>query len=166
MRLANYTQYNYTIISMLALENIIIYGVLFLVLLLVIWAILTEIRLRKFFAGKNGQSLESVIRDLEKELGRLGGAKENIEKNLSHIEKSLRRCVQGVGIVRFNAFADSGGNQSFAIALINEAGDGVIISSLYSREKVSVFAKPIINNKSEFELTEEEKEAIKRARLS
>ena len=59
--------------------------------------------------------------------------------------------------MRFNPFKDVGGNQSFAIAIVNEDGDGIVLSSLYSRERMSVFAKQIKKGISEVELTEEEK---------
>jgi hypothetical protein len=67
--------------------------------------------------------------------------------------------------IRFNPFPDQGSNQSFAIGLLNEEKDGVVISSLYSRERMSVFAKPIKNGKSDYELTQEEKEALQKAEV-
>ena len=68
--------------------------------------------------------------------------------------------------VRFNPFkgTGAGGNQSFATALLNENGDGVVLSSLYSRERVSVYAKPVQKFSSEYELSGEEKQAIKSAK--
>ncbi|NIT70429.1 DUF4446 family protein, partial [candidate division KSB1 bacterium] len=59
----------------------------------------------------------------------------------------------GVGTVRFNPFKGTGGGQSFAAAFLSEHGNGVVISTLYSRERVSVFAKPIQSFASEYELT-------------
>lgn len=149
---------------MITLENIIIYILTALVLALIVWIILTEIRLKKFFRSKNGGDLEGVLKNLEKDLLLLEGARANMSNHLMDIEKRLKRSVQGVGLVRFNAFPDSGGSQSFAIALINESGDGVILSSLYSREKVSIFSKPLKEHRSLFELTEEEKKALEIAK--
>ncbi|MGH7249434.1 MAG: DUF4446 family protein, partial [Minisyncoccia bacterium] len=56
-------------------------------------------------------------------------------------------------------------NQSFAIGMMNEDGDGLVLSSLYSRERMSIFAKPIKRGKSEYELTAEEKEALNKAKV-
>ena len=56
--------------------------------------------------------------------------------------------------------------QSFAVALLSENGDGAVLSSLYARDRMSVFAKPVKNFSSEFEMTEEEKEVLARARRS
>ncbi len=84
------------------------------------------------------------------------------------IDKKLSRTVSGNETVRFNPFqgAGLGGNQSFATALINAEGDGVVISSLYSRDRVSIFSKPIKKFSSEYELTAEEKEALQKAKGS
>jgi hypothetical protein len=68
--------------------------------------------------------------------------------------------------VRFNPFkgTGSGGNQSFATTFLNEENNGVVISSLYSREHTSVFSKPIKNGVSEYELSDEEKESFAEAK--
>jgi len=78
------------------------------------------------------------------------------------IEKRLRKSVQSVHTVRFNPFKGTGGggNQSFATSFLNEEGDGVVLSSIYSRDRVSIFAKPVKKHSSEYELSEEEKEAV------
>ncbi len=67
--------------------------------------------------------------------------------------------------IRFNPFPDQGSNQSFAVGMLDEDGDGVVFSSLYSRERMSIFAKPIKNGKSEYELTAEEKNVLDKARV-
>jgi len=84
------------------------------------------------------------------------------EEYLSDLEQRVRRSSQAVETVRFNAFGGggNGGNQSFATALLDEYGNGVVFSSIYSRERVSVFAKPIKKFTSEYELSEEENQAI------
>ncbi len=68
--------------------------------------------------------------------------------------------------IRFNPFPDQGSNQSFAIGMLNEDGDGVVISSLYSRDRMSIFAKPVKDKKSTYELSTEEKEALRKAEVS
>jgi len=74
--------------------------------------------------------------------------------------------VRGVGVVRFNPFTAQGGNQSFAAAFLDEQGSGVVLSTLYARDRVGVYAKPVDNGSSSFELTEEEKEAISKAKAA
>lgn len=129
----------------------------------VIWVITTEKRLKKFFIGKKAKDLEDTIILLEDEISKLKKAKEGAEKDIILINKKLRKSIRGLETIRFNPFPDQGSNQSFAIGMLDEDGDGVVISSLYSRERMSVFAKPIKNNKSEYDLSSEEKEALKKA---
>jgi len=102
---------------------------------------------------------------LEDEIAKLKSAKEKVETEIVEMGKKLKKSIRGLGTVRFNPFPDQGSNQSFAIGMLDENGDGVVISSLYSRERMSMFAKPIKNGKSEYDLTEEEKEALKKAEI-
>ncbi len=81
------------------------------------------------------------------------------------INSKLKKSIRGVETIRFNPFPDQGSNQSFAIGMLNEEGDGIVLSSLYSRERMSVFAKPIKEHKSEYELSAEEKHVLDKARV-
>jgi hypothetical protein len=139
---------------------------IFFVILGAIWMIVTEKRLKRFFLGKKAKDLEDTIIALEKNIHQLNTAKENIEKEIMHINAKLRKSVRGLETIRFNPFPDQGSNQSFAIGMLNEDGDGLVMSSLYSRERMSVFAKPIKGGKSEYELSAEEKEALKKAEVN
>jgi len=133
------------------------------ILLLAFRVISLEIRLKKFFAGKKAKDLEGVLAGISEELKKINTIDKETEKYLKTVEERLQNSVQKVGIVRFNPFENSGSNQSFAVALLDEKGNGVVISSLYSREKVSVYAKPINNQQSEYALSKEEKDAINAA---
>ena len=130
-----------------------------------LWAIVTEKRLKKFFLGKKAKDLEDTINTLETEIGKLNKAKNNLEKEISIINGKLKKTVRGLQTVRFNPFPDQGSNQSFAIGMLDEEGDGLVISSLYSRERMSIFAKPVKTDNSEYELSSEEKEALKKAEV-
>jgi len=130
-----------------------------------VWMVITEKRLKRFFLGKKAKDLEDTIIFLEREIAKLNQAKENIEKDIGTINVKLKKSVRGLETIRFNPFPDQGSNQSFAIGMLNEEGDGVVISSLYSRERMSVFAKPVKNGRSEHELSTEEKEVIKKAEV-
>ena len=118
-----------------------------------IWVIATEKRLKRFFLGKKAKDLEDTITSLERDIVNLKNDKNEIQKNLAVINTKLKKSVRGLEVIRFNPFLDQGSNQSFAIGMLNEEGDGVVFSSLYSRERMSIFAKPIKNNKSEYELS-------------
>lgn len=151
---------------MIALDNqIVVYAVLSVSVLAIAWMFIVEKRLRGLLSGKNGKSLEDTILNLKGRLEKLEEEKSEIKKYLATAEKRLRRSVQGIETVRFNPWkgTGSGGNQSFATAMINEDGNGVVISSIYSRERVSVYAKPILENSSPYELSDEEREVVKKA---
>ena len=130
-----------------------------------VWILKTEKRLRRFFVGKKAKDLEDTIIVLENDISKLKKAKENTEKEIIEIKAKLKKSIRGLETVRFNPFPDQGSNQSFAIGMLNEENDGLVLSSLYSRERMSIFAKPIKNGKSEYELTAEEKDALKKAEI-
>jgi hypothetical protein len=136
-------------------------GIAFIVL--VVWIIILERRIGRLIAGKNGASLEDAINKNQQSIDELFQFRKAVEVEMNNLDVRIKKKIHGAKTLRFNPFAGtgSGGNQSFATALLNEEGDGVVISSLYSREKVSVFAKPIKGRASEFELTEEEREVLK-----
>ena len=148
------------------LEGLIVIGI-FALLIIILGARLyiLEKRIKKLLAGKKAESLEDVIGSLGKDMRALETFRDTTNTELKSIEERLRRSIQGVETIRFNAFKGNGegGNQSFAVALLSENGDGTVLSSIYARDRISVFAKPIKNLSSEFEMTEEEKDAVTRA---
>ena len=115
--------------------------------------------------AKKAKDLEDTIISLEKDTADLKKAKEDMQKDIAVINGKIKKSIRGLETIRFNPFPDQGSNQSFAIGMLNEEGDGVVVSSLYSRERMSIFAKPIKNKKSEYELSIEEKEALKKAEV-
>ncbi len=121
-------------------------------------------RIDRLLQGKDAKSLEDTFGYLIEEVKRMNQNQDITEKALHNFNARLRKSLSGVKTIRFNPFPEQGGNQSFVIALVNEDGDGVILSSLYTREKTSIFAKPIKSGKSELALTEEEKQALTEAK--
>jgi hypothetical protein len=123
---------------------------------LAVWVFTLERRIEKLLSGKNGASLEDAIGKNQSDIAALFSFKNDALGALREIDDRIRKKLHGAKTLRFNPFAGtgSGGNQSFATALLDENGDGVVLSTLYSREKVSVFAKPIKHRTSEIELTE------------
>ncbi|MGC9602804.1 MAG: DUF4446 family protein [Minisyncoccia bacterium] len=140
-------------------------GALLVAFLLLINTALLEHRLAKLTLGRNG-SLEETIGMLLRETKEMREFRGEVERYLKLVESRLRGSVSGVGIVRFNPFSadGQGGNQSFAAAFLDEEANGVVLSTLYARNHVGVYAKPLQNGTSTYELSEEEKEAIERAR--
>ena len=146
--------------------QIVLFAVLALIILLETgWMIKTEKRLKRIFLGKKGKDLEESIEDMQRKISVLEEAKKNLEKETGTINAKLKKSIRGLETVRFTPFRGEGGNQSFAIGMLEEEGDGVVISSLYSRERMSVFAKPVKKGRAEYELTAEEKEALEKAKV-
>lgn len=138
-------------------------GAILIALIAVLYAIMLKRRLRKLSVAGIG-SLEETLGQLIKDSKENKEFRAELEKYLKLAESRLRQSVQGVGVVRFNPFAEGqGGNQSFCVAFLDEQGSGVVFSTLYARDRVGVYAKPVSQGSSSFELTEEEKQAIAKA---
>lgn len=142
--------------------SIVIGGLLFVTLILIGWIIMLERRIKRLSAGRQIASLEDIIGDMGEDVERIMLAWQKAEERFAHIDERLKRQISHVKTVRFNPFADQGSNQSFATAIVNDHGDGVVISSLYARDKMSVYSKPVKGHSSEYDLTAEELEALTR----
>jgi hypothetical protein len=122
-----------------------------------------DARLRGITRGAEGRSLESVL-DTHLEKGyAMSRQLDDVAARTAILEAAQRRSFQRVGIVRFNPFEDTGGNQSFAMALLDAAGDGWVLSSLHARSGTRVYAKSITGGRSDAELSAEETAAINQA---
>lgn len=128
--------------------------------------VLIKRKLNKFrFLAKNNDD-----KKLEELLLEIGERSKELEKNLSELqsvfEKNLIKeetHLQSCGVVRFQAFHNTGGDQSFALALLDAKGNGVVLSSLFGRDESRVYCKPVEGCKSSYALSKEELEAIKKA---
>ncbi len=108
-------------------------------------------------------------KDLKEVLANFKDLEEKIrkaQKEIEELKKEQKFSVQKVGVVRFNPFSEVGSDQSFSIALLNERNDGVVITSLYTRQENRVYGKPIKKGQSEYTLSEEERQAIEKAKNS
>jgi len=92
-----------------------------------------------------------------------GSAPTGYENELAELRDAVVRSIRNVGIVRFDAFEDMGGRLSFAVALLDEEGSGVVLSSINGRQETRIYAKPIGRGESRINLSDEESEAIRRA---
>lgn len=88
----------------------------------------------------------------------------DLEKEMEELKKKNRFNIQKIGIIRFNPFKEVGSDQSFSLALLDADDSGAVITSLYTREENRVYGKPIISGKSEYQLSEEENQAIEKAK--
>lgn len=145
---------------------------LFLAVLSLIFGIWTMLKIRKtqnnlsiLFSGKTATDLESILLAHSKEISALDKEIQDLFEISNKIHNLSQRSIHKFGIIRFNPFKDIGGDQSFAIALLDGKDSGITISSLHTREGTRIYAKPITKGESEkYTLTEEEKAAIKTAK--
>lgn len=116
---------------------------------------------------KNSKN-EDLVKIWEEYLGRAQANNNeitNLKLQITNLEKEAQKHFQKVSVVRFNPFSEAGGNQSFALSLLDENGDGVLLSSLHGRDLTRVYAKPVKNfGPGDFEFSKEEEEALLQAR--
>jgi len=110
--------------------------------------------------GTSGGNLEAILHDHIAQVRDTAARVEATEQLARRLEKSGYFSFQHLGVVRYNPFHDTGGDQSFAIALVDGHGNGVVLSSLHGRDATRVYAKPLLKWESTHQLTEEEKQAI------
>jgi Protein of unknown function (DUF4446) len=122
-----------------------------------------ETRLRGVTRGAEGQSLEAILDAHLDKVYAVARELDDLAAKSAVLEASQRRAFQRVGLVRFNPFEDTGGNQSFALAVLDARGDGFVVSSLHSRSGTRVYGKAIGAGTSESQLSAEEAEALRQA---
>lgn len=140
-------------------------GILFLwILVLTFFLWQTAAHYNKLTRGTGRQTLKDV---LEKILQDIGVSRDNTQELVSRCDKIEQDAVshaQKIGLVRFNPFKDTGGDQSFVLALLDGRDNGIVISSLHGRTGTRWFAKSVASGKGrEHELSDEEQEAVKKA---
>jgi len=108
---------------------------------------------------KEPESIEDILEQLQN----MEKAHSELVQELADLKEKNKKNLQKTGMVRFNPFGEIGGDQSFSIALLDADNNGFVITSHYYREANRVYAKPIENLTSKYELSEEEKRAIKEA---
>lgn len=133
---------------------------------LVVWVIRLEVKLRRLTRGQSGASLERIIRHIQEAQENEEQFRHDTKEALRNLHRRMKNAARGITTIRFDAFPGTGsaGKQSFATALLSETGDGVVFSSLHARESTRMFAKPVSKFTSEHELTDEEKRALEHAR--
>lgn len=117
-------------------------------------------------SAERGHDVASVVRSeherisaLDQRVTALGGRVDGV---LEHVAAGLRH----VSVVRYDAFGDMGGRLSFSAAILDDAGDGLVISSIHARGESRTYAKGVIDGRSEITLTPEERQALAAARTN
>jgi len=123
-------------------------------------------RLDQLTGGMGEGNLEDVLIAHLESVHTVGQELDELMARIAILESAARHHYARQGLVRFNPFPDTGGNQSFALALLDEGENGFIVSSLHSRTGTRIYAKAVINGKVDAALSTEETQAIEEARAS
>lgn len=110
-----------------------------------------------------GKNIEEDLENYMYRVERVENQNGEIMTYIKNLDKDLENCIQKIGMVRYSAFKDTGSDLSFALALLDENNNGVVLNGIYSREMSNIYAKPIKEGKSTYTLSEEEQEALKKA---
>lgn len=125
-----------------------------------------EKRYRNFISKlSRGSNFEAMLKEYIESVECVREENKKVKKQNEEIENRLMKCIQKIGIVRYNAFSDTGSDLCFALALLDFEDNGVVINGVYSRDNATTtYAKPIHNGESKYTLVAEEKEAIEKAK--
>jgi len=148
-------------------SNTLLYLIIGVFVILAGWIIRLEMRIHKLCAGANGKSLEDAITGLKHDVGELFDASKTAHGNIANLRARYHKSIQRVETLRFNPFRGTGegGNQSFVTALADEDGNGVVLSGLYARGGLNIYAKPIKKFESEIAFSDEEKEVVEKIKI-
>jgi hypothetical protein len=119
-----------------------------------------EERLADLTRGEDGRSLAGVLDAHLEKVVAVARRQDELDAHVAALDEEARRAVQGVALVRFNTFEDTGGNQSFALALVDPSGDGVVVTSLHARNQTRLYARSVRGGAAEGALSAEEAEAV------
>ena len=106
--------------------------------------------------GYGGRSDDRTIAKIEHRL-------DDVAFRQDDLDKAMSSCLRRIGVVRFNAFDDVGGEQSFSLAMLDARNNGIVISAIYGRQDSRIYVKVIANGEAERPLGQEEAKALKEA---
>jgi len=120
-------------------------------------------RFERLMLQDDGVDLEGLINNYKLMADDLAIRSEKLEQVSAQTCKDMERHIQNVALVRYSAFEQGGGELSFSAAMLDKKGDGVIFTSIFGRDEARFYGKPVKAGKSEYNLSDEEKQAIKEA---
>jgi hypothetical protein len=141
-----------------------------LIVVLFVWLALLNNRMarqtrmvRQFFQGPEGEDLEGLLKRSMEVAEQSALRCEAAENEVEHLGERLRGCVQHFALVRYDAFADVTGQQSFSLVFLDGNDNGAVISSIFGRTSSRTFGKMIIGGQPEQNLSDEEQQALLQA---
>ena len=146
----------------------ILVGVNFLLLILYIVNVIRLGKIKRNYMnfikklGK-GENIEEILKKYIQTVEDVDQRNDELINYCKKIDQDMTKCIQKIGMVRYSAFKDTGSDLSFALALLDEENDGVVLNGIYSREMSNIYAKPIEKGKSTYTVSVEEQQAIQKA---
>jgi len=139
--------------------------VLMFLLILVLFTQLGRTRksIKRLFTGTSGENLESGLHRLLDQVEECKSRQADQQFALNRLTQRMTGMCGNVAIIRYNAFGEAGSDLSFSLAILDDQQNGVVVTSIYGREESRLYAKPVENGKSVYNLSEEEMSAIKKA---
>jgi hypothetical protein len=162
-------------VKRLILKDIMPTNILFLVIAVIfVWLVSLSVffwrilqHYNRLTKGVSEKTLKTVLDDLLKNVDLSKKDIDYLKEYSARIEKDGLLHIQKVGLIRFNPFKDTGGDQSFILSLVDGKDTGVVISGLYSRSGTRWYAKKVVSGKGvDYELSEEEKKSLKEASVN
>jgi hypothetical protein len=138
------------------------------ILILLIWNFVLHFRFNRLIRGSNKKSIEDSLVNIFNYIERSNNDTKKLSDSVSILQKKFKKSPRGFGLINFKAFdgIKSGGSNSFALSFVNDEGNGIVLSTFHARDRVNVFSKKIENFKCEVMLTEEEQQALDKAKLT
>jgi hypothetical protein len=119
--------------------------------------------LRQLLSGPEGADLEALLKRVARESAHATTRGEELEIRLAQLSDEMRGCVQRVGFVRYDAYPDVSGRQSFSLALLDGRGNGTILTGLFGRSDGRSFGKAVVDGRASAPLSDEETRALEMA---
>lgn len=154
------------------MENIafgILIAVVFILIFIIILFFIKLVRIEKKYNEfivkfDNKESIENTLKNYISMVNTVNEENKIINANYVNLERQLEKCIQKIGIVRYNAFDDVGSDLSFALAILDNDNNGIVLNAIYARTSSNIYAKPIENGSSKYTLSEEEIKAVSEAK--
>ena len=159
-----------TILNFIKTDNFYIALLVVIVVLFILYIIdiIKLVKLKKkynLFMKKlgNGENIKEALDTYMKQVEDVQKKNEELKDYYEKLSKKTDGCIQKVGLVRYNAFKDTGSDLSFTLALLDAENTGVVLNGIYSRDMSNIYSKPIESGISTYTLSIEEKKAIEKA---
>lgn len=146
-------------------------GIAVINLILLVLYICNCVKLKKINKNYNifmkkvgkGENIDEILKKYIMAVEQVNEKNNELEKYCDRLDRNLSECIQKIGMVRYSAFKDTGSDLSFALALLDDNNNGVILNGIYSREMSNIYAKQVKNGIATNKLSEEEKQALEKA---